>query len=142
MAVLRPALLALVATLTLACNGASQPVTGRIYDEFGCQIGCARCPPEAWCISAPYVPACVPACGDTGDCSGGERCVWVVGYDDTGVCLVADKLMVCHQPDCQVVAHCRDADTALRALPATFSACGLEAVHCDSGCDPTTGDCK
>ena len=118
-------------------------MTGPLYDEFGCKVGCDRCAPEARCISAPYVSACLARCTSVADCGGGEKCVLVVGNESgSPVCLAAAQLVVCHAPDCQILARCRDDATVLRPLPKAFSVCGWELVHCDSGCDATTGNCK
>jgi hypothetical protein len=134
---------AVVALLVAACNGASQPVTGAVYDEFCCKVGCDRCAPEAQCISSPYISACLSRCTGAADCSPAEKCTLVAGSENRSpVCLTTTALMVCHAPDCQIIARCRDDSMALKPLPRSFTACGWELVHCDSGCDPTTGDCK
>jgi hypothetical protein len=137
------AAVAAVTALFAACTGVSQPVVGPTYDEFGCKVGCDRCAPEAACISAPYVAACVARCDSAADCNVGEKCAVVAGYETRpAVCLAARQLVVCHAPDCQLLARCRDDSTALKPLSAQSTACGWEVVHCDSGCDPTTGNCK
>jgi hypothetical protein len=134
---------AVFALALVACSGVSQPVTGRAYDEFGCQVGCDRCAPEAQCVSSPYLPACVARCVEASDCGGGEKCVYL-GGDTTRspVCISARMLMVCHDAPCTVAPMCRDATTSLQPLPTFWGACGLAITPCDSGCDSTTGNCK
>jgi len=139
------ALLALLAAAAMAaCTGSSQPPTGPAYDQFGCQLGCARCAPEAECISSPYLPACLPRCGEGYNCAPGEKCTVLVGRDDADstVCVAPTTLTVCHDPGCQIAPRCRDDMTQLKPLPQGFTACGWEVVHCDSGCDNTSGNCK
>jgi len=134
--------LVVLALAVAGCNGASQPPTGPLYDEFGCKVGCDRCAPEAQCISSPYVPACLARCSTVADCGGGEKCAVVVGNESRTVCLAPASLVVCHAPDCQILARCRDDATAMKPLTRGFSACAWELVHCDSGCDAATVDCK
>jgi hypothetical protein len=139
---LRPLLFVLVLA-AVGCSGVSQPVTGPVFDEFGCQEGCARCAPDAQCISAPYVPACLARCASALDCDPGTKCAVVAGNETRSpVCLPPAALMVCHQPDCQITAQCKSDSISLVPLPRGFTACGWEVVLCDSGCDPNTGACK
>jgi hypothetical protein len=135
--------LAVAVAAVAGCTGVSQPVTGPVYDEFGCKVGCDRCPPEAQCISSPYVPACLARCTGPADCGSGEKCTVVAGNETrSAVCLAPLQLVVCHAPDCQLSPSCRDDMTQLKPLPKTFSACGWEIVPCDNGCDSATGSCK
>lgn len=135
--------LALAALLLAGCSGVSQPVTGRLYDQYGCQIGCDRCAPEALCISTPYVSACLPRCIDASECGGGMKCAVIDGnMMNASVCLAPRGLTVCHDQPCPIHAQCRDDATALVPLPATFAVCGWSLEHCDSGCDAATGNCK
>lgn len=135
--------LVLLVLVAAGCSGVSQPVTGSVYDEFGCKVGCDRCAPEAQCISSPYVPACLPRCTGPLDCGGGEKCSILAGNETRSpVCLAAQALVVCHAPDCQLAPRCRDDMTQLKPLPKTFSGCGWELVPCDNGCDSATGSCK
>src|SRR4051794_35438510 len=132
-----------VAVLLVACTGATNQVTGPTYDEFGCKVGCDRCAPEATCISAPYVAACLARCDSAADCNGAEKCAVIAGYETRPpVCVSARQLVACHAPDCQLLARCRDDSTSLKPLGTLFTACGWEVVRCDSGCDLMTGDCK
>ena len=136
---------ALVAALLLTgCQSSdAPPPTGPGFDENGCQVGCARCPPEAACVSSPYVPACRQACTTIDDCATGERCAIASGdANGAAVCLAPHSLTVCHDEPCALVPRCRDAKTALVPLPATFGVCGWALVSCDSGCDPMVGNCK
>jgi hypothetical protein len=143
MRVFAVAVVVAVAGLVGSCTGVSQPVTGATYDEFGCKVGCDRCAAESVCISAPYVAACIARCDSAADCNPAEKCAVVAGYEGRPpVCLGARQLVVCHAPDCQLLARCRDDSTALKPLSTQFTACGWEVVHCDSGCDPMTGNCK
>jgi hypothetical protein len=132
-----------VAVAVAGCSGVSQPVTGRVYDEFGCQLGCDRCAPQAQCISSPYKAACLAECTSAADCPPEARCTVLAGREmEPTVCVAPSSLGICHQPDCQIAPGCKDATTKMNPLPATFGVCGWELITCDSGCDSATGDCK
>ncbi len=133
-----------VAALLVAtgCPHAGSDVTGAGYDDAGCKLTCDHCPPLALCVGLPYVPACLVQCQSSADCDLGLKCA-VIGADSgPGVCVGPASLTACHPTDCQIVAECRNAKTALIPLPKGFSACGWEIMNCDSGCDPATGSCK
>lgn len=134
-------LLALGAAGCAVSDGVSPQGPG--FDEFGCQVGCARCPPEAACVSSPYEAVCRQACLDTAACPTGQTCAIVDGAaNGSPVCLAPRSLTVCHDAPCSLAPRCKDAKTALVPLPAGFGICGWEMVACDSGCDPMVGNCK
>ena len=132
-----------VALLLAGCQTGGPPLSGSGFDQYGCQVGCDRCPPEAACVSSPYVAACRQACVTTDQCATGQKCALVVG-DANGatVCLAPHDLTVCHDAPCSLAPRCRDDKTALVPLPATFGVCGWAVTPCDSGCDPMLGNCK
>lgn len=135
----------LLALLVAAgCQSGHEVVpTGPGYDQYGCQVGCARCPPLGACVSAPYDAVCRVACMSEADCASGLTCAVVVGdANEVPVCLAPRSLTVCHDEPCTIAPRCYDSATALVPLPAMFGICGWELVACDSGCDPMAGNCK
>jgi hypothetical protein len=133
-----------LAILVLAAGCGSQPVgsTGG-YDQFGCKIGCDKCPPQTLCVGVPYVPACLVQCLTTADCDPGFLCAVITVDFGPGVCLGPASLMLCDPPmTCGAALECQNATTQLKPLPAGFHTCGWERIHCDSGCDSATGSCK
>ena len=131
----------LVAALLLgSCsNGPPQP-TGSPYDQNGCKLICDKCPPQALCVAAPYVPVCLQQCQTTADCDSGV-CT-VVGNDPTAARVCFGGVMVCEPATCNNPPQCFNDSTQLKPLPATGGVCGWQVIHCDSGCDSATGSCK
>lgn len=136
------AALVVVAILVAGCGAANQPPGsgGSGYDQYGCKLSCDKCPLQTLCVPAPYVATCLVACSTTSDCDTG-RCAVIGALGGPSVCL--GTLNLCDPPTaCTFTPQCRDAMTALVALPPQFQQCALEPVHCDSGCDSATGSCK
>ena len=122
-------------------SGPAQPA-GNGYDDMGCEISCAKCPPLALCVGVPYVTMCRVACTSTADCDTGETCAVIGMPMGVRVCIGPSTLKLCEASTCSNPPQCADAMTQLKPLPPSFSACGWEPIHCDSGCDSATGSCK
>jgi hypothetical protein len=126
------------------CGPAAQPPgSSGGYDQYGCKISCDKCPLQALCVPAPYVPMCLVQCATTADCDEtGGKCAIMTTDIAPSVCVGPGVLMECDPPTaCTAANECRDANTQLKPLPASYG-CGWEVVHCDSGCDSATGSCK
>jgi Cys-rich repeat protein len=114
-----------------------------MYTDAGCRIGCDKCGPNSFCVSAPYNVACVQKCTNDSQCSSGFLCALINGFPtaETG-CVSPDRPVWCSMEPCNIQAKCRDANTLLRPLPFSDAVCGWEIVPCVSGCDATTAQCK
>jgi hypothetical protein len=139
---MRTLTLAMLALVAAGCPSQPPGSTGG-YDQFGCKIGCDRCPMQTLCIGVPYVPACLVQCTTAADCDPGFVCAAITVDYATPVCVAPGSLMLCDPPTtCMAANECRDPNTQLKPLSASYHACGWELVHCIMGCDSATGSCK
>jgi hypothetical protein len=141
----RVATLLAVLALAVGCSsGGTRAPGGPLLDDAGCQVGCFKCAPLAWCVSTPYQPACLETCSKAGPCAGGGICA-ILDLDDDEpqpVCVMRTSLHQCRTLSCAIEPRCRDAQTLLRPLAFKDLICGWELVHCDSGCDSATAQCN
>lgn len=130
----------LVAALVLV-GCANGPTPPSAYDDMGCKLSCDKCPPQALCVGAPYVPACLQSCVTTADCDSGLCAIIGNSLSAPRVCY-GGALMLCEPQTCSNTQQCFDAMTQAKPLPATGGTCGWQMIHCDNGCDSATGSCK
>ena len=138
---MRRAVAILLLLVGCASGSRSPPLSGPAFDQYGCQIGCS-CKGDAVCVSTPYQVACLASCATVDDCAEGMACVALRELPEVPVCLTPSRLTVCHATPCALSRQCRDAQTAMKPLPESATACGWELVRCVSGCDSASGDCK
>jgi hypothetical protein len=138
---MRSLLVAAVVAIMSCANGPPQPA-GDGYDQFGCKISCNKCPPQALCVGVPYVASCIVECASSADCDNGLTCAVIDRPGGVRVCIGPGSLMLCEPSTCSNPPQCLNDSTQLKPLPAGFSSCGWEPIHCDSGCDSATGSCK
>jgi hypothetical protein len=128
--------------LVFAIGCASGPVQpgGVGYDDMGCKLTCDKCPMQALCVGAPYVPACLQQCQTTDECDSGVCAI--IGTTTAAPRVCFGSLMLCEPTTCANPAQCADAMTQLKPLAASGGVCGWQVVHCINGCDSATGSCK
>ena len=137
---MRAFVLALALAVVAGCaNGPPQPM-GTGYDDMGCKLFCDKCPPQALCVPAPYVPVCLQQCVVTDDCSSGVCAI--IGNSTAAPRVCYGSLMLCQPTTCSNTQQCADAMTQLKPLPTAGGVCGWQVFHCDNGCDSATGSCK